>query len=285
MPSVLALRPSLDLGFLTEEFRRQENQVLALVSSLSAVPLSPAAPALLRKDPLSSAAFVDEDDYADGEHLMYAGTLIPSEELPSGTDASLPTIDTTKRNLQHSIKELLEMKEVRLDGRARGGNTRRRATGVNRRNDVRTVPIAPIPVEEGTPAGRQGRTGWQNNPEMAVRMRTMTNDDYFRMRSRLICFLCYASEHISRSCSIDHIMQAYQVLSNWHNFTGASSSRVCYCEYADRSPEGKLESEERLLADSKRWHVGGATCAGSWRFPGPRATSCESAGYPCMSLV
>lgn len=117
---------------------------------------------------------------------MYAGVSIPTEALPSGTDSSLPTIDATKKNLHLSIKEFLEINEVRPDVRVRGGNSRERTTGVNRRDAVRTVPAAPILMEEGTLAGH-----WQNNSTIAPRARTMTTGDYHRTRTKLIYYLCY----------------------------------------------------------------------------------------------
>lgn len=197
----------------------------ALVSSISAVPRLLEAPVVRRKDPPSSAAFVDEDDDFGGEHLMYAGVSIPTEELPSGNYSSLPKIDATKKNPQLSIEELLYMNEVRPDGRVRGSSYRGRVTGFTSRNDVRTVPSAPIPMEEGTPSTRRGRPVSQNDPAMPACVRTMSTYDNRGMRSRLICYLCYSVGRISRSCIIDPIKKAYQVLSSWHNLTDAERSR------------------------------------------------------------
>lgn len=59
------------------------------------------------KDLLSSVVFVDEDDDIGVEHLVYASVPITTEELPLGTDSSLPTIGATKKNLQLSFEELL----------------------------------------------------------------------------------------------------------------------------------------------------------------------------------
>lgn len=72
---------------------------------------------------------------------------------------------------------------------------------------------------------------------MVARVRTMTTDEYQRTHSRLICYLCYAVGHLSRSCNIDPIKQAYQLLRNWHNLTHAERSRVWKREYAESVKE------------------------------------------------
>lgn len=69
MRSFLALRRNVDRGLLFEESRRQGNQVRALVSSLGA-PLRLTAPSVRRRDPRSSAVFVDERSYvSDHPHF------------------------------------------------------------------------------------------------------------------------------------------------------------------------------------------------------------------------
>lgn len=50
-----------------------------------------------RKDPLSSLEFVDKVNDEGREHLMYAGSSIPTKELSTGTESSLSKIVATHK--------------------------------------------------------------------------------------------------------------------------------------------------------------------------------------------
>lgn len=104
MRTFLALRRNVDFGLLLEEFRRQGYQIRELDSFFRAYPRRLVALMVRRKDPLSSAVIVDEAADSGGKHMMYAGVSIATEEFPSGTDYSLPTIDVNKQDLQVSIE-------------------------------------------------------------------------------------------------------------------------------------------------------------------------------------
>lgn len=161
---------------------------------------------------------------------MYAGASIPTEEFPSGTEAPLPPIDVTQKNPQNSIEELLEMSEVCSNGCVRYGNNHGRTTGVNRPNSIGTVPAALILMADGTSVGQQDLPGCLNNPSLDARVRTMLTYEYRRLHQRLICYLCYAIGHVSRSCqtSIPGAMQLAHL-------DGRGTFQPQKCEHAKRS--------------------------------------------------
>lgn len=206
----LSIRPHFVLGLHFEEFRRQENQVRALVSSLGVSPHRLAVPAVLRKDPLSSAIFLDEAN-DEGEEPLCTPVFQYRRKI-----YRRELIRRCRRLTRHKIISSFQFKNswrclrsVRKDG-----------------CELAATPDAHPALISGILSGLYHPPGWHNHPAVADRVRSMTTDEYRRTRLRLICYLCYAIGHVSRSCSIHPIKSAYQVLNSWHNLTDAERSHV-----------------------------------------------------------
>lgn len=228
--SYLSANPRVDLALLLEEARRQGSQVRELISSLTPTAgrkiLTPAT----RSERGGFIAYERNDSDSENDQAYLLGSSDHTDELPTGSESSYPTIDFTRTpdspGVPRGIEDLLNVSEVGPPPRPRFNAGFRRSMGVRRSDQVRNVPAPPIPLSEGTAAGPHARPGWQIHPVVSDRVRSMTTAEYGQYRRRIICYLCYAIGHISRSCGLDPIKQAYQVLSNWQNLSADEQKRV-----------------------------------------------------------
>eukprot|EP00171_Calliarthron_tuberculosum_P021714 IDg21714t1 len=214
--SYLSANPRVDLALLLEEARRQGSQIREIISSIAPTSSRKLLTSTNRSGQASLVAYARNDSDSEDDQAYLLGSSDHTEDLPTGSESSYPTIDATRTpsspGVPRGIEDLLSVNEAVPPSAPRFNSGYRRPVGVRRTDRVRNVPAPPIPLSEGTAAGPHARPGWQAHPVTRDRVRSMTTVEYAQKRRRIICYLCYAVGHISRSCGLDPIKQAYQVL-------------------------------------------------------------------------